>query len=129
MEVVRPEVFVSHTQKDADFCDIFDRACARVGMKAFRSEFETIPPPPWKVIKDAMNRSCTMFLLVGGKLVEKQATHGPEWEYTQNWIAFEVGLACLRGIDVWVICDDVDINFPVSYFNNYAPFSIPRSHT
>ena len=34
------QVFVSHTKKDEKFCDAFDRVCARVGIIAFRSEFE-----------------------------------------------------------------------------------------
>lgn len=119
VDVVRRRVFVSHTQKDEKFCNEFDRACARAGIKAFRSEFETIKPPPWKDIQDAMKKSCAMFLLVGQNLVKQQESHDPEWEYTQNWIAYEIGLACERGIDVWVACDGIDINFPVPYFNNY----------
>lgn len=119
-KVVRDQVFVSHTKKDESFCNEFDTACARAGMKSFRSEFETIKPPPWRDITNAMKKSCAMFLLVGKNLVKKQKAHGPEWEHTQNWIAYEIGLACERGIDVWVVCDDVNINFPVPYFNNYA---------
>lgn len=118
-KVVRCEVFVSHTKKDEGFCDRFDRACARAGVKSFRSEDEIITPPPWRDIKNAMKRSFAMFLLVGKNLVKQQESHGPEWEYTQNWIAYEIGLACERGIDVWVVCEDVNINFPVPYFNNY----------
>ena len=36
------QVFISHTERDVEYCDIFDRGCARAGMRAFRSEFETI---------------------------------------------------------------------------------------
>lgn len=36
--------FESHTKLDADFCDVFDRACARVGIDAFRSEYEIVTP-------------------------------------------------------------------------------------
>jgi len=123
---------MSHTQLDKEFCNRFDTACARVesGMQAFRSEFERISPPDWKIIRDAMNRSWAMFLLVGKELVKMQEKSAcdPEtarsWKYTQNWIAFEIGLACQQNIDVWVLCDDVTINFPVPYFNNYLPFRV-----
>jgi len=119
------QIFVSHTQYDRDFCDAFDRACARVGIKAFRSEFESIEMPAWKTIKGTIDRSRAMFLLVGKQLTTYQTLHPPEWEYTQNWIAYETGLACQKGIDVWVICDEeIRINFPVPYFNNYAPFGL-----
>jgi hypothetical protein len=116
------QVFISHTKDDVEFCDRFDRACARVGLRAFRSEFETIEIPQWKTIKEAMDKSVAMFLLVGKQLVAHQASLSPDWKYTQNWIAYETGLACQKGIDVWVICDNVDINFPVPYFNNYAVY-------
>jgi len=120
---------MSHTKLDKEFCDLFDNACARVGIKAFRSEFETILPPAWKTIRDQMKRSSAMFLLVGKELVRMQerSSYDPEtagsWKYTQNWIAYEIGLACQRNIDVWVLCDDVRINFPVPYFNHYQPFA------
>ena len=118
------QVFVSHTKDDKEFCDMFDVACARVGLRAFRSEFETIGTPQWKTIKEAMENSIAMFLLVGRQLVDHQASPSPDWKYTQNWIAYETGLACQAGIDVWVICDNVEINFPVPYFNNYEVWGV-----
>ena len=42
-------IFVSHSKRDVEYCDVFDRAVARVGIRAFRSEFETITPPAWIV--------------------------------------------------------------------------------
>ena len=29
-----------------------------------------------------------------------------------------------RGIDVWVVCDRIDINFPVPYLNNYTIYGV-----
>ena len=118
------QVFISHTERDVEYCDIFDRACARAGMRAFRSEFETIEAPAWKTIKEEMVKSCAMFLLIGKELARFQESSNPNWRYTQNWIAYEIGLACQLDIEVWVICDDVKINFPVPYFNNYLPISL-----
>jgi len=105
---------------------------ARVGVKVFRSEFEEIKPPAWETIKKAIDVSSAMFLLVGKQLVkaqeasEKDPKTREEWKHTQNWIAYEVGLACERGIDVWVCCDKLKINFPVPYLNNYALYSGSR---
>ena len=118
------QIFISHTEKDVEFCDIFDRACARVGIRAFRSEFEKIETPAWETIKGAMNKSRALFLLVGKELVRAQESSDPNWRYTQNWIAYEIGLACQRGIDVWVVCDGMEINFPVPYLNNYLTISL-----
>ena len=118
------QVFVSHTKKDERFCDSFDSVCARVGTIAFRSEFEKMSRPAWKTIKEAMNNSIAMFFLVGEELVRSQDLNDSEWRYTQNWIAYEMGLACQLGIDVWAICDDVLINFPMPYINNYLTVSL-----
>ena len=118
------KVFESHTKLDSGFCDVFDRACARVGIDAFRSEYESIEPPAWKTIRNELRQSKALFLLVGESLVDAQKTHGLDWEYTQNWIAYEIGIASQLGIDVWVLCDGIRINFVVPYLNNYIPYSI-----
>jgi hypothetical protein len=118
------QVFYSHTQKDVEFCDIFDRACARVPIKAFRSEFEKIDLPAWQTIRNEIRASQVLFLVVGKELVKAQMSGDPSWAYTQNWISYEIGVACEREMDVWVICDDVKINFPVPYLSNYLPVSL-----
>lgn len=118
------KVFESHTKDDTEFCDIFDRACARVGIDAFRSEYETIEPPAWQTIRDELSQSQALFFLIGRALVEAQEAHTAQWEYTQNWISYEIGIASALDIDIWVLCDGVKINFPVPYFNNYIPYTI-----
>ena len=117
----RIQVFESHTKLDEETCNKFDIIAAREGMKVFRSEYESIKPPAWSTIKKEMERSVALFLLVGPELVKSQEEAvAKEWKFTQNWIAYEVGLACALGIDVWVLCDGVKINFPVPYLNNYS---------
>lgn len=126
------QVFASHTKLDSDFCDRFDIAASREGVKVFRSELEDIKNPSWSTIRSAINKSSALFLLVGKRLVEMQSRTETdlksmeEWKFTQNWIAFEIGVACQFGIDVWVWCDDVSINFPVPYLNNYDAWGIQR---
>ncbi len=118
------KVFESHTKLDADFCDVFDIACARVGIDAFRSEYENIQPPAWQTIRNELGQSKALFLLVGKALVSAQTEHKAEWEYTQNWISYEIGVASELQIDIWVVCDGLELNFPVPFFNNYIPYSI-----
>ncbi len=115
------KAFLSHTKLDSKFCDRFDNVCATVGLARFRSDFADITKPSWSTIKYELEQSSVLFLLVGKELVAQQATPNPDWKYTQNWISYEVGLAHGRNIDVWVVCDSVEINFPIPYFNNYAP--------
>lgn len=120
----RNQIFISHTKKDIRFCDLVDKLFARAPIKAFRSEYENILHPEWQTIKSAMNDSMALFLLIGQALVRNQSSKNAEWSYTQNWIAYEIGLACQLGIDVWAICDDVMINFPMPYINNYYPMKL-----
>lgn len=119
-------VFLSHTKWDKEFCDKFDNICSNVGMKRFRSEFAEIDRPPWRTIKEQLGRSRALFLLVGKELVNRQQAYpyNRDWKFTQNWISYEVGIAHQRNIDVWVVCDSVQIDFPVPYFNNYVPFGL-----
>lgn len=124
------QVFMSHTKLDKECCDKFDVIASRVGLKVFRSEFESIEAPAWLTIRDEMNKSSAMFLLIGKELVKAQVNSElntnawEKWKYTQNWIAYEVGLSCQQKKDVWVICDGVKINFPVPYLNHYEIFGI-----
>lgn len=126
---------MSHTKLDKNFCDSFDVLAVREGLKVFRSEFEVFQRPAWKTIKQAIDESSMMFLMVGRELVKAQELSSSlpkineNWRHTQNWISYEVGLACQKGIDVWVICDSVKINFPVPYFNNYVLWGIKTSET
>ena len=121
---------MSHSKVDTDFCNKFDSLAARIGVKVFRSEFEDIDSPAWKTIKKELNSSIALFLLVGKGLIDSQkkaesnSEWAKKWKYTQNWISYEIGLACQLGIDVWVICDNVKINFPIPYLNNYVLYGI-----
>jgi len=128
------QLFISHTKRDKEFCDSFESMTNRVGgFRVFRSEFEQVVPPAWKTIKKAISESTAIFLLVGKELVKAQElaesdpTSREVWKYTHNWIAYEVGLACQQGKDVWVVCDNVNINFPVPYLTHYEVMGIDRS--
>lgn len=128
------QLFISHTKRDEEFCDRFESMTARVGgFRVFRSEFERVEPPAWKTIKKAISESTVIFLLVGKELVKAQElaesdpTSREVWKYTHNWIAYEVGLACQQEKDVWVVCDNVNINFPVPYLTHYEVMGINRS--
>jgi hypothetical protein len=120
------QAFISHTKKDEEFCDVIDDAIEKIGFKRFRASFEKIEPPEWKSIRNEMNNSNVLILAVGNELIKNQSLHNKEWHFTQNWIAYEIGLASEREIDIWVICDDVRINFPVPHLTFYLPYSLRR---
>ena len=113
------QIFLSHTRQDIEFVNIVSRSCTDAGLFPYRAEFNDLERPEWKSIKKEMQKSCALILVGGRKLVDSQNKHDNSWHYTQNWIAYEIGLAHQLGIDVWVVCDNLDINFPVPYLNNY----------
>lgn len=119
------QAFISHSKYDKDFCNAFDNACASVGLERFRSEFEEIEKPSWKTINREIKKSNVLFVLIGEELRNRQRNcliDNPEytdWLFTQNWISYEIGVASQRHIDVWVVSDSAEINFPVIYLNSY----------
>jgi len=95
------QIFLSHTKKDKEFCDLLDRRifARNAQIEGIRSEFEEIGKPEWKTIKDKINKSCALFFLVGKELfkemgkshtppTERENLQGTDWHYTQNWIAY-----------------------------------------
>lgn len=119
-----PKVFISHSKLDKNYCDSFQKACECAGLKFFRSELENIEKPPWKTLKRQISQSPVLFLLIGKEFTKIQknlkinTSEYHRWMATQNWIAYEIGVSAQKGIEVWVLCEDRDIYFPVPYFTN-----------
>ena|SRR5919108_1983276 len=71
-------------------------------------------------IKDKIQKSKALFLILTKNIVKNQ--------HTQNWVAFEIGIAsaCNPMISVFVFREE-NIDFPVPYLNHY--FDQPLSNT
>jgi hypothetical protein len=113
------DIFISHSKRDAEtiatFCNIF----ARTTIRARLAEFEAYAIPPWFQIKNYVQQSSALFLLLSPHL-----TGTP---YTQNWVSYEVGLACALNKPVWVYeAASNTAMFPVPYFTDYV-FYDPRN--
>lgn len=114
------QIFVSHSRMDEDIRTQFDTVFARTAVKSVCMEFEQIRPPSWKTIEDHISGSEALFLLLGPHI--RQSVH------TQNWVAFEVGLACAMHKDVWIFEQDgANIEFPIPYFTDYMIYSLDFS--
>jgi hypothetical protein len=117
MSLRKPQIFVSHSQHDKDIRASFDTIFARTGVKSVCMEFEKVTLPAWQEIKDVINASETVFLLLGPRIRKSI--------YTQNWIAFEVGLSCALGKRVWVFEQmHSKIDFPIPFFTDYLLYSL-----
>ena len=110
------QIFVSHSRHDKEIVASFDRVFARTGVKSLCTEFEAIQSPKWMETKTGIEESETVFLLISQNITENSFT-------TQNWIAFEVGLACALGKDIWVFEQIASkIVFPIPYVTDYMRY-------
>jgi hypothetical protein len=107
------KIFISHSQADTEMRDYFLKICGLAGVEGKAIEFERFSPPPWRFIKNEMTSSDALFLLIGPNVIDRGV-------FTQNWISFEIGLACQLGKQVWVFEQrGAPVHFPVPYLNHY----------
>jgi hypothetical protein len=109
-------IFISHSKRDeatvAAFCNVF----ARTQHGAFLAEFEAYAVPPWTQIKNWVQQSSALFVLLSPHL---QTT-----PYTQNWVSYEVGLACALNKPVWVYEHwNNPVAFPIPYLTDYVMYN------
>ena len=113
-----PQIFVSHSRFDTgirkEFSEVF--AVAKGAYPTYM-EFEKFHPPAWQKIRDEVSSSQALFVLLGPNI--RRTIH------TQNWVAFEVGLACAFGKEVWVFEQSgSNIDFPIPYLTDYMIYNL-----
>ena len=107
-------VFISHSKDDPNL-DVFHRALS--GVQPIWMEYETIEKPEWKTIAQKVDEASSMFVILN-KILDDD-----NYQHTRNWVAFEVGLACKKGINVWVFEPIKEkIDFVVPYFTHHCKF-------
>lgn len=109
------QVFVSHSSKDNDKIGFFNAFFRDTNIKPVFMEFEQWSrdfKPNWQWIKKEIRRSKALFLILTEKIIEKN--------YTQNWIAYEIGVAanCSPSLPVFVFKEE-NVDFPVPYLTWY----------
>ena len=113
------DIFISHSRKDAEAINAFCQVFARTTIRAVFEEFENYVVPPWVKIKNDVQRSSAVFLLLSPYLSETA--------YTQNWVSYEVGLASALNRPVWVYERwQNPAHFPVPYLTDYVVYD-PQS--
>jgi hypothetical protein len=111
------QIFISHSRKDEAIRTFFDTVFAGTNAKAVRLEFEDYDVIPSQYIKDQVFLSDAVFVLLGANL--------PSSEYTESWVAFEVGLATAMNKDIWVFEPfSESVLFPVPYLDHYVLYNL-----
>ena len=96
------QIFISHSKEDKDIRVFFGDIFGKTKVEARFVEYEKYQPPAWNYIQQEINKSATLFVLLGRNV--QQLAH------TQVWIGSETG-AVPPGKEVWVfehleqICD------------------------
>jgi len=110
--MIEDNIFVSHSKKDKEMVNSFDHIFARTTVEAVCMEFEKMGLPEWKDIRKKIVNSLATFVFLSKNITESV--------YTQNWIAFEIGISCSFDKEVWVFKrNDAEIKFPIPYVTNY----------
>jgi hypothetical protein len=120
-------ILLSHSRGDEDILKFFLSIGKLASVEIKPVEFESIQAPAWSYIRDLMSTSDAFFLLLGKNIIDRGI-------YTQNWISFEVGLACEMATtlrrEVWVFEPrQHKVKFPVPFLNHYLLFDMnEKSH-
>lgn len=112
-------IFISHSRHDRQIIQDFQQVFAVTPVQALLMEFEEYQPPPWREIRQKVVGASAVFLLLGPGLRGSP--------YTQNWVAWEVGVAAALGKPTWVyeqVGNHVD--FPVPYCTDYVLYQPGR---
>lgn len=109
------QVFISHSKRDVAAVQAMLNVFARTQVRAVLAEFENYQTPPWSQIREWVRQSSAAFVLLSPHL------HGTA--YTQNWVAYEVGLACGLNKPVWVYEQwNNPASFPIPYLTEYVVY-------
>jgi hypothetical protein len=123
-----PPFFISHSGKDRELVNIilgifqhhhrFSRM-VRPYTIINGDELSRSQKPHWEQIKDAIHESDAVLLILSGGIIEQ--------EHTQNWVAFEVGIAAGCNPPKPVIAIRAEnVQIPIPYLNYYYPYSPPN---
>ncbi len=111
------QVFMSHSKDDQNGRDFFDKLFSSTEHRAFWYSWEGPKPPHAKSIRDAIEGSASVFVILS-KPMEKP--------YTRSWVGYEVGIASGLNKNVWVFepawikPDFVDV--PVPFLTGYIQY-------
>lgn len=114
--------FVSHSKNDPNVT-LIGTILGLCELTPNFMEFEDIEPPPWRTIKKTIEDSRVVFVLLNDVLLQEDKGH------TRNWIDFEVGIACEKGLDVWVIEPNGRVDFSVPYVTHQYILSQEEDRT
>jgi hypothetical protein len=120
----RPPFFVSHSGADRDIVDIIlgvfefhnqHHRRRRHPIRVNRELLSQSTAPHWEQIRDLIHQSDGVFLILTQGILEQ--------EHTQNWVAFEVGVAAGHNPSIPVIAVRGEgVTIPLPYLTHSPQF-------
>lgn len=109
-------IFLSHSKEDYNIINVFRNAFNGTEVHPILMEYEKFSNPPWTAIKNTIEKSSTIFVLLSNNLKIS--------DYTQNWVSYEVGVAGEANKEIWVFEDiSNQVIFPLPSDSNCQPAS------
>lgn len=118
------QIFISHSSKDIDIINFFLEKFSGSGIKPILMEYEkgeNNRKLTANYIIEEIQRSKAVFVILTQNITK--------YEHTQNWVAFEIGVAAARRPQIPVIVfREQEVNFPVPFLTHYFSQPLTRNN-
>jgi len=112
------KVFITHSRHDAPVLSHVLALVKEAGVEPLLYQYDPSGDScAWNQIRDAIRDSGALFVVLSSNLSSSA--------YTQNWVAFEVGVAAALQRPVWVFEElGGHVPFPIPYLTDYMPYDL-----
>ncbi len=112
------KVFVTHSRHDAPILAHITKLVEIVGVEPILYQYDyRHTTTAWQEIRDDIQRSHALFVVLSNNLSSSP--------HTQNWVGWEVGVACAFHKRVWVFEElNRSVSFPIPYLTDYVPYDL-----
>ena len=111
-------VFITHSRHDAPILSHIDELIRIVGVNPIFYQYDTgHASTAWEEIRNDIRNSHALFVVLSNNLSSSA--------HTQNWVGWEVGVACAFNKRVWVFEElHRSASFPIPYLTDYVPYNL-----
>lgn len=112
------KVFITHSRHDAPILEHIAELIKIVGVEPilYRYDYKHTDTA-WQEIRYDIYKSHALFVVLSNNLSASS--------HTQNWVGWEVGVACAYRKRVWVF-EELNriVSFPIPYLTDYVPYDL-----
>lgn len=111
-------VFITHSRHDAPILEHIAQLIKLANVSPIFYEYDSnSATTAWEEIRNAIRKCRALFVVLSNNLSSSP--------HTQNWVGFEVGVACSFNKPVWVFEEiDRSVSFPIPYLTDYLPYNL-----